>query len=149
MKMAQKNNGNVIVNMVMTIIIIVIISSVVAPRLLNNHLFQSHTFADQVQASLHNAQKIAIAQHQFVCVAFTASSMTLTTGPTSACGTPLTSQAGDASHVVNAPSGVTFSTPPANLYFDTSGKPSINQMIAIAGITTPIAVKTGQLVHSP
>lgn len=146
MKPAHKNSGFTIVEMAMTIIILVIIAAVVAPQLFNSNALQSRAFADRVQALLRSAQKTAIAQHQFVCVAFAASSVTLAAGPTNACGTPF-APSPDSASVVNMPAGVTFSVAPSDFFFDASGQPSINQEIAIAGTAPPIVVEAGKVLQ--
>ncbi len=143
MKLVRKNSGFTMVELIMTMVIIGIIAAVAAPRFFDNSVFQSRGFADQVKATLRYAQKAAIAQHRFVCAAFTASSITLSTGATAACGTPLQSPTGDASYVINAPSGITFSATPAGFSFDALGKPSFasNQTVSIAGATDSITIE--------
>jgi MSHA pilin protein MshC len=146
----RNQHGFTLVELVMAMVIIGILAAVVAPRFFDSNVFRSRGFADQAQASLRYAQKVAIAQHRFVCAAFTASSITFTTGATAACGTPLASPTGDASYVVNVPSGIAFGALPTNFSFDALGRPSTNQTITIVGATNPIIVEaeTGY-VHSP
>lgn len=144
--------GFTLVELIMTMVIIGILAAVVAPRFFDNNVFQSRGFSDQVQASLRYAQKVAIAQHRFVCVVFTSNGITLSTGATTACGTPLASPSGDPSYVITAPSGVAFTALPANFSFDALGRPNPNaaQTLAIAGAVNPITIEaeTGY-VHSP
>ena len=142
--------GFTLVEMVMTLVILGILAAVVAPRLFDTNVFQSRGFADQVQASLRYAQKVAIAQHRFVCAGFTNSSITLTTGATAACGTPLASPTGEASYVINASGGITFSAVPADFSFNALGTPSSTQTINVTGVTNDIVIEaeTGY-VHSP
>ena len=143
--------GFTLVELIMAIAIIGILAVFVAPRFYDVKVYQSRGFADQVQASLRYAQKIAIAQHRFVCAAFTANSITLTTGVTNACGTPLVSQTGGASYVINAPSGIAFAATPANFSFDALGRPTnAPQTIAINGAANSITIETETgYVHSP
>lgn len=145
-----RQSGFTLVELVMTMVIVGIIAAVALPRFFDSSVFQSRGFADQVQATLRYAQKAAIAQRRFVCVAFTANSITLATGTTAACGAPLASPTGDASYVINAPAGITFTVAPVNFGFDALGRPSLAQTINIAGATNPIVVEaeTGY-VHSP
>lgn len=145
--------GFTLVELVMTMIIIGIIAAVAAPRFFGTDVFQSRGFADRVQASLRYAQKVAVAQHRFVCVAFTASSITLTINAAASCpGGNLASPSGDTTYSITAPSNVTFSVTPTGFYFDALGKPSFasNQSISISGATNTITVEaeTGY-VHSP
>lgn len=144
MKLARKNSGFTMVELIMTMVIIGIIAAIAAPRFFDNDVFQSRGFADQVQASLRYAQKVAIAQHRFVCAAFASGSITLTINTTASCpGGSLASPTGDASYVINAPSGITFSSTPTDFYFDALGKPSFasSQSISIVGATNPITIE--------
>lgn len=137
----------------MTMVIIGILAAVAAPRFFDSNVFQSRGFADQVQASLRYAQKVAIAQHRNVCVAFAANSVTLTidsdTPPDGACNLApagnLQSPTGDASYVITAPSGIAFGTAPSpiNFSFDALGRPNPNalQTLTIVGATNPIVVE--------
>lgn len=131
-------------------VIIGILAVFVAPRLFDANAFKSRGFADQVQASLRYAQKAAIAQNRTVCAAFTNNSVTLSIGVTTACGTPLQSPTGDASYIINAPSGIVFSAVPAAFSFDTLGrpfdalgKPSAAQIINVTGATNAITIEAG------
>ena len=134
--------GFTLTELIMVIVIAGILAVVVVPRFYDVQVFQSRGFADQVQASLRYAQKIAIAQRRFVCAAFTANSITLTTGATNACGTPLVSLTGEASYVINAPSGITFAATPEAFSFNALGKPSIaTQTISINGAANSITIE--------
>jgi MSHA pilin protein MshC len=144
--------GFTLVELVMTMVIVGILGAVVAPRLLTTSVFQSRGFADQVQATLRYAQKIAIAQHRFVCVAFTINSVKLTTGTTNGCGTELVSLSGAATTSITAnPASISFTATPAGFYFDALGKPSLpTQNINVNNVPNSIVVEaeTGY-VHSP
>lgn len=139
----------------MTMVIIGILAAVAVPRFFDNNVFQSRGFADQVQATLRYAQKEAIAQHRNVCVAMTASGITLTiasvSGAASACDTNLALPTGGNTISVPTGSGITLTYTSANFIFDALGKPSVAQnTIAISGATNNIIVEaeTGY-VHSP
>jgi MSHA pilin protein MshC len=143
-KLVVRQRGFTLVELVMTITIVGILAAVVAPRLSDNSIFQSRGFADQVQASLRYAQKIAIAQHRFVCVSFGTNNITLTIGASPDCGAPLVST-GDSSYVITAPSGIAFGTSPApaNFNFNALGKPSFAtaQSITVSGYASAITVE--------
>ncbi|MDD5301263.1 MAG: prepilin-type N-terminal cleavage/methylation domain-containing protein [Gallionella sp.] len=135
-------SGFTLTELVMTIVIIGVLAVVVAPRFADNNVFQSRGFADQVQASLRYAQKVAIAQRHYACAAFTASQLALTIGTTPACGTALNLPAGSVNYI-NAPSGVTISPVPANFYFDALGKPSAGTSVVIGTTTITVEAETG------
>jgi MSHA pilin protein MshC len=142
-------SGFTLVELIVTMVILGVLAAVVAPRFFNNNVFQSRGFADQVQTSLRYAQKEAIAQRRFICVAFASSSITLTIGTTAACGTPLTSPTGGA-YTITAPPGITFAAVPTPFSFNALGAPSVAQQISITGATNSIIIEavTGY-VHSP
>lgn len=119
----KRQRGFTLIELIMVMVIVGILAVFVAPRFFDADIFRSRGFSDQVQASLRYAQKAAIAQRRFVCAAFTANSVTLTTGATAACGTPLQSPTGEASYAVTAPGSIAFSPTPAGLSFDCLGRP--------------------------
>lgn len=138
----------------MVMVIVGILATFVAPRFFDADIFRSRGFADQVQASLRYAQKVAIAQRRNVCASFTVNSVTLTiasaAGAASPCDPPLQSPTGEASYVINAPANTTFAAVPAAFSFDALGKPSAGQVINVTGVTNAITIQaeTGY-VHSP
>src|SRR3982074_620454 len=91
--------------------------------------FDRRGFYDETLAALRYAQKAAIAQRRNVCVAFTASTVTLTiaaaAGGTAACGMNLVDPTGAGPFVV-APrtAGIaSFLTTPTSFQFDALGRP--------------------------
>ncbi|OGS98172.1 MAG: hypothetical protein A3K04_01870 [Gallionellales bacterium RBG_16_56_9] len=144
-KNIKRTPGFTLIELVMTLVIVGILAAVVAPRFFDTNIFQSRGFADQVQASLRYAQKIAIAQHRNVCVAFTANSVTLNiasaSGAASPCDTNLVSPTGEASYVINAPAGITFTATPTDFSFNALGTPSTAQTINITGATNGITIE--------
>ncbi len=70
-------HGFTLIELIMVMVIVGILAVFVAPRFFDANVFKSRGFADQVQATLRYAQKEAIAQHRNVCVAMTASAVTL------------------------------------------------------------------------
>jgi MSHA pilin protein MshC len=161
----NNQHGFTLIELIMVMVIVGILAIVVAPRFFDVNVFKSRGFADQVQASLRNAQKIAIAQHRNVCVAMTANDITLTiasvSGAASACDTPLVSPTtGQAPYKISTPSAaITITLAPATFNFDALGKPwdvlgttpsTVQKSITINGATNNIFVEaeTGY-VHSP
>jgi MSHA pilin protein MshC len=163
----DNQRGFTLIELIMVMVIVGILAVVVAPRFFDANVFKSRGFADQVQASLRNAQKIAIAQHRNVCVAMTSSDITLTiasvSGAASACDTPLVSPTtGQAPYKISTPSAAITLTlspaAPATFIFDALGKPfdalstpsAVLKTITISSATNNIVVEaeTGY-VHSP
>ena len=86
-----RQQGFTIVELITIIIILGILAAIAAPRFFDRNVFASRGFHDQVIATLRHAQKTAIAQRSFVCVAFSAvgvtpGTVTLTTGANNTCG---------------------------------------------------------------
>jgi len=140
------------VELVMVLVIVGVMAAVVAPRFTDTNVFQARGFADQVQASLRYAQKTAIAQRRFVCVAFTSNSISLTMGATNLCGTPLISVFTGVAYVITAPAGTTFTSVPTAFNFNALGASSLanNQIINVTNVTNGITIEAGTgYVHSP
>ena len=135
--------GFTLVELVMTMVIVGILAAVVAPRFFDANVFQSRGFSDQVQASLRYAQKIAIAQRRFVCVAFTATTVSLSTGSTAVCVTPLPSLTGSGNYVITAPANITISSFPATLNFNGLGRPNAPTTVVTGGATITVEAETG------
>jgi len=148
--LGEDQRGFTLIELIMTMLIIGILAVFVAPRFFDANIFKSRGFADQMQASLRYAQKEAIAQHRFVCVAFTGASITLSIGTTAACGTLLQSPTGG-TYVITAPAGIAFAAVPTDFSFNALGQPTnAPQTINITGVTNGITIEaeTGY-VHSP
>ena len=126
--------------LVMVIVIIGILAAVVLPRFFDRNTFDSRAFHDQTVSILRYAQKAAIAQRRFVCVAFTANSVTLMQGQTSACGATLSGPTGGAPYAVIAPAGVTLAGF-VDFNFNARGVASSAQNIAVSGYPAPIIVE--------
>lgn len=132
--------GFTLIELVMTMVIIGILAVFVAPRFFDANIFQSRGFADQVQASLRYAQKVAIAQHRNVCATYTASParLALTVTVTTSCDTAM-NLPGSSVNYVDAPSGVAFSMTPASVTFDALGRPNAAATASVD--TTPITIE--------
>ena len=136
----------------MTMIIIGVLAAVAIPRFFDTDVFRARGFADEVQAALRYAQKVAIAQHRNVCVAMTASDNTLTIAPTSGaaidCSSALALPTGENS-ITSPSAAITLSATTAPFIFDALGKPwdvsvttpSAQNTIAISGATNQIFVE--------
>ena len=126
--MISKDSGFTLVELIVTMLIIGIISIVALPRLGSNPEFDNRTFHDEVIAALQYGHKKAIASRRNVCVAFTATTVTLTSasayGDSAACNQNLTSLSGATPYVITARAQASFSAVPSDLRFDAQGRPS-------------------------
>jgi MSHA pilin protein MshC len=148
----NKSAGFTLVELIMVMVIVGVLAVFVAPRMFDRSSFESRGFADQVQASLRYAQKIAIAQHRFVCVDISNNTLTLNldTTPISAAHTAATCPAAGAASNMTLLSGGPYSISRpgitlgnAHFNFDALGKPSFatQQAIAISGTTNSIVAE--------
>ncbi len=122
-------------------IIVGVLAAVAAPRFFDRSVFENRGFYDEAVSTLRYAQKTAVAQHRFVCVAFTANSITLSYGATAACGNNLTSPTGVTPYIVTARGVAAFAAVPAAFNFDALGRASVAQSITVSGYATPITVE--------
>ncbi len=116
--------GFTLTELITVMVIVGILAAVVVPRFFERNVFDSRAFHDQVVSTLRYAQKAAIAQHRFVCVAFTVNSVDLTYGDNSNCavaGGALASPSGTPYPLTTTTSG--FNPVPANVSFDCLGRP--------------------------
>ncbi|OGQ50941.1 MAG: hypothetical protein A3J24_11280 [Deltaproteobacteria bacterium RIFCSPLOWO2_02_FULL_53_8] len=137
--------GFTLVELVMVMIIAVALAVAVATRFFDGNVFQSRGFADEVQATLRYAQKVAIAQRRYVCATFTASPdrLSLSIGTAAACGaTALNLPAGGVNYI-DAPSGVAFSMTPVSVYFDALGRPDAAVSATVGTTIIIVEAETG------
>lgn len=146
---AMNQRGFTLVELIAIMIIAGILAVAAIPRFFDRNTFESRGFYDQLISTLRYAQKTAVAQHRFVCVALAANSIILTYDPISpsathvaaTCpGSNLTGPTGAAPYTVTAPSGVTMAGYTA-FNFDALGKPSAAQSITLSGYSTAITVE--------
>jgi MSHA pilin protein MshC len=151
--------GFTLIELIMVMVIVGILAIFVAPRFFDKNVFQSRGFADEVQASLRYAQKVAIAQRRNACVAFTLPAPSTVTlriaslaGAGSPCDTDLISLTGDPAYVIIAPAGIAFAALPTDFNFDALGRPNPSALPTItivdASNSITIEAETGY-VHSP
>ena len=132
----QSQRGFTMVELITVMVIAGVLVAVAAANYFSTTEFESRGFYDQIMSTLRYAQKAAIAQNRYVCVAFTTSGVTLTYGTTSSCADGnLTSPAGVTPYTVTSTS-VTLSGYTTPLYFDALGKPNVAESIAVSGYTT-------------
>lgn len=122
---AVVQRGYTMVELTAVMVIIGILAAVAMPRYFDRGTFESREFHDQVISTLRYAQKAAIAQHRFVCVAFTVNSIALSYGSNSDCSVGqgiLTSPSGDPYPLTSTQS--VFNPVPTSLSFDCLGRPN-------------------------
>lgn len=149
MRVVRYIHGFTMVELIMTMVVVGILAAVAMPRFFDSNVFQSRGFKDQMQATLRHAQKLAIAQHRFVCVSVEAGSVTLTYDAnvpgeghaTATCpGSQLTSPAGLSPYTLVAPAGITISGV-GSFNFNHEGRASAAQSLLVSGYATPVIVE--------
>jgi MSHA pilin protein MshC len=143
----MRQSGFTLVELIVVMMIVGILAVAAIPRFFDRDAFDSRGFKDETIAALRYAQKAAIAQRRTVCVAFTATSTTLTYVST-AGSSDCTSASGLAGpngaspyQVTPRSSSIIYSPVPANFYFSPLGRASAGQSIQVTGTTGSIVVE--------
>ena len=136
--LSRRQYGFTMVELITVIVILGILAAVAAPRFFEVNVFKSRGFSDEVKAVLRFAQKTAIAQRKFVCVALDSNSVTLTidltTNPSVTTSTTCPATAlqipGKGTNRVSS-NDATFTTSPSmtSFYFNAAGKPSFTATV--------------------
>ncbi len=131
------------VELIAMLTIVGILAAVAVPRFFERNLFDSRGFRDQLVSTLRFAQKTAVAQHRFVCVAFTTNrSVKLTQGIAPGCGGDLVNPStGATSYTVTSPTSDVTMSGYAPFNFNALGQPSAAQAITVSGIAAAIVVE--------
>jgi MSHA pilin protein MshC len=152
--MPARSGGFTMIELITVMIIAGILAATAMPKFFSNSVFDSRGFHDSAMATLRYAQKTAIAQRRFVCVAFGANpaSVTLTydtTAPSAAhlaanCSSgnsPLPDASGQLPKTsspcsISNPctvysSNVSFTSPPTNFSFDALGNMSSSTSLGV------------------
>lgn len=148
--MSSCQRGFTLVELITVMVILVVLGATALPRFFDRNTFDSRGLYDQTLSTLRHAQKTAIAQRRVVCVAFTASTITLTidsdTPADGICNAApagnLTSPSGDTPYVVTAPANATLSGF-VDFNFNALGQPSATPNIAISGYGIPVVIEAG------
>lgn len=137
--------GFTLVELVMVMVVVAVLAVAVVPRFYDADVFKSRGFADQVQATLRYAQKVAIAQRRYVCATYTASpgKLALTIGLTSGCADGNLNLPGDAVNYIDAPSQVAFSMAPVSVNFNAQGRASAAALATVGTTTIAVEAETG------
>lgn len=135
--------GFTMIELILAMVIVGIIAVVAVPRIIDRSAYDARSFHDEALAILRYAQKAAIAERRTVCVAFSSNSVTLTIASTNpgTCDTPLAGPTGNPPFTVTASGGAAFSSLPANLSFDSLGRPSSSASILVNGYAHAITVE--------
>jgi len=135
--------GFTLIELIMVVVILGVLAVYAAPRMFDSNSISARGFHDETLGYLRFAQKNAIAQRRTVCVAFGASSITLTIASapaTSNCtvaGT-LSGPKGAAPVTLNASPGVSYTATPTSFNFDGLGQPITNAGVAMATQTMQV-----------
>ena len=132
----RKTRGFTLVELTSIMIILGIIAAVAIPRMTGGSEFRAVEFHDGTVAALRFAQKSAISHRRMVCIAFSASTVTLTIDATRTgnCNGQALALPGSNTNVLASsdPSSVVFNPVPVNFNFQPNGT-GADRVLAIAG----------------
>jgi MSHA pilin protein MshC len=135
------------IELITIIIILGILAAVAIPKMTALSDFRALEFHDQAVSALRHAQKTATSHRRQVCVAFTASTVTLTIAQTSggACGPNLLIPGSNSNTVQSTDTtNAIFSPVPANFSFQPDGS-GADRSTSVAGHSITIVGATGSV----
>jgi MSHA pilin protein MshC len=125
--------GFTLIELIMVIVMLGVLAVFAAPRMFNTGDFNARGFHDETVSLLRFAQKAAIAQRRTVCVAFTATTVSLTMArdpATTDCSTPVPAglagpRGENPAAVPSTPKGISFlnGVAPTPFSFNGLGQP--------------------------
>jgi len=138
--------GFTLPELVAVLLILGVLSIVAVPRFWGSE-YDEARFYDETTAALRFAHRSALAMQRTVCVAFTATTVTLTYDPnygTGVCSAGLPGPAGaPAPYTVTAAGAAFFAAVPMNFSFDRLGRASLGQTITAGGRTIVVEAESG------
>jgi MSHA pilin protein MshC len=128
---AARQRAFTLVELITTIMLIGILAATAMPRFADKGSFEAAGFSSSLTAALQHARKSAVAMRRNVCVVLSGgNTLTFTRklapdpANTFACDVTELPLAGQATNVLEAPSGVGISASVASMAFDALGRPS-------------------------
>jgi len=127
-----RERGFTLVELVTILVVAAILAAVAAPRFFSRQAFEERGFYDQVLATLRYAQRVAIAERREVCVALTASTVSLSLNPSTtsgaACSAAVNDPGSSTPYAIAVPAGLTLALafPNPSFRFNGLGQPVSN-----------------------
>ena len=138
--------GFTLPELIAVLLILGVLSIVAVPRFWGSEYDEGRLY-DETTAALRFAQKSAVAMQRTVCVAFTATSVTLSYDAnygTAACTVDLPGPGGAAApYTVSAQGTASFAPLPTNFHFDRLGRASLPQTITAGGRAIVVEGESG------
>jgi MSHA pilin protein MshC len=139
------HSGFTLIELVTTMVIAGIMTATMLPRFTGSHGFEERGFHDEALAALRYAQKTAISHRRLTCIAFTATTITVTiasANPAVACDTDLVGPNGKTPYKIEATGTAQFSAVPTGLTFSPLGQPSTaTQVLAFTDLPLTVTVE--------
>ena len=145
----MRSRGFTLIELIMVMVMVGILAVYAVPRLFDRSVFDARGMHGMTMSYLRYAQKSAIAQRRQVCVAYTASSVTLTVAAASGTGIcPAASSLSgpDGKPRLDAPAGVIFTPTPTAMGFDALGQPLDDTGTTLAAARTVVVAGAARTI---